>query len=105
MNNNGYTRDDVIAGFLNSKELMNLQSEISESLGNGKTLPIVYFNQGIYDFVIRNYVCILDREGELDGVEYWGRILLAGERLRKKSPWDSFILRNSEQKGSPVKIT
>ena len=80
MNNNGYTRDDVIAGFLYSKELINLQSEISESLGNGKTLPIVYFNQGIYDFVIRNYVCILDREGEPGGVEYWGRILLAGEK-------------------------
>gem|GEM_PF-2220788 len=72
---NGGSREQVLAGFVNSDEFSALCDSIGYPRGtleigtDGKARSS--FKQEINNFVMRNYKYALERTGEAKGVEYW----------------------------------
>ncbi len=86
---NGATREQVLAGFVNSPEFFNLCREYGISRGymyeNGTAV-----NPGIYRFAERLYSTILERQGDEDGIESW-TVAIAGGGCSPEAAAESFF--------------
>lgn len=77
---NSADRDNVLAGFLNSDEFFGVRTKVRMAKGDVSNRAVVKYNQGLYEFVLRNYHIILERTGDAAGVEGWCRLLLYKEK-------------------------
>ena len=68
---NGGTREQVLAGFVNSVEFSNLCDKYGIARGTMSADGSNIYNSGVRDFVLRNYEKALNRRGETTGVEDW----------------------------------
>ena len=66
----GYSREYMLAGFVNSDEFFSLCANFGISKGYMNEDGTVV-NEGIYRFAERLYTKVLERSGEKDGIEYW----------------------------------
>ncbi|HAF25981.1 MAG TPA: hypothetical protein DCG85_01560, partial [Lachnospiraceae bacterium] len=56
---NSADRDNVLAGFLNSDEFFGVRTKVRMAKGDVSNRAEVKYNQGLYEFVLRNYHIIL----------------------------------------------
>ncbi len=86
---NGATREQVLAGFVNSPEFFSLCRGYGISRGylneNGTAV-----NPGIYRFAERLYSTILERQGDEDGIESW-TVAIAGGGCTPEAAAESFF--------------
>ena len=82
--NRGTTRNEVLAGFVNSLEFANLCDKYGIARGTLESDGSSIYNAGVRNFVLRMYTKCLKRDGETLGVEDWSH------RINKKmmSPED-----------------
>ena len=69
--NNGISRNEVLAGFVNSLEFANLCDKYGIARGTLENNGSSIYNAGVRDFVLRMYTKCLNRDGETVGVEDW----------------------------------
>lgn len=69
--NGGTSRNEVLAGFVNSEEFANLCDKFSIARGTLETNGSSIYNEGVRNFVSRLYTKCLKRKGETLGVEDW----------------------------------
>ena len=75
----GASREQVLAGFVNSLEFANLCDEYGIARGTMEDDGSNVYNAGVRDFVLRNYEKALKREGETAGVEDWTHRINTGQ--------------------------
>ena len=76
---NGMSREEVLAGFVNSAEFGNLCDEYGIARGTMESDGSNIYNAGVRDFVLRNYEKALGRKGETAGVEDWAHRINTGQ--------------------------
>lgn len=69
--NQNISREEVLAGFVNSKEFGNVCDEFGIARGTMEKDGSSVYNEGVRNFVLRIYTKALKRSGETEGVEYW----------------------------------
>ena len=75
----GSTRTQVLAGFVNSQEFANLCDKFGIARGTMMDDGSTLYNEGVRNFVLRNYTETLGRAGETSGVEDWSARINRGE--------------------------
>lgn len=68
---NGRSRENVLAGFVNSTEFSGMCDEYNIPRGTMEEDGSSICNSGVRSFVLRNYTKALGRKGETTGVEDW----------------------------------
>ncbi len=86
---NNASREDVLAGFVNSSEFFDLCKEYGISRGLMKTNGVAV-NAGIYRFATRLYTTILERDGDRDGIDYWTILISSGTYTPKGAAQNFF---------------
>lgn len=75
--NSGMSREQVLAGFVNSGEFFTLCKDYGIYRGllleDGSAI-----HPGIYRFSARLYTTVLERDGDRDGIDYWASQLASG---------------------------
>lgn len=71
----GMDRNEVLAGFVNSKEFGGICEDYGIARGTMEKDGSSIYNPGVRNFVLRNYTKALARDGELEGVEYWSHLI------------------------------
>lgn len=69
--NRGTSRNEVLAGFVNSLEFANLCDKYGIARGTMESNGSSIYNAGVRNYVLRMYTKCLKREGETLGVEDW----------------------------------
>lgn len=69
--NGGTSRNEVLAGFVNSLEFANLCDKYGIARGTLESDGSSIYNAGVRNFVLRMYTKCLKRDGETVGVEDW----------------------------------
>ena len=69
--NNGTSRNEVLAGFVNSLEFANLCDRYGIVRGTMENNGSSIYNAGVRNYVLRMYTKCLKRDGETLGVEDW----------------------------------
>ena len=69
--NQNVSREEVLAGFVNSKEFGVVCDEFGIARGTMEKDGSSIYNEGVRNFVLRIYTKALGRSGETEGVEYW----------------------------------
>ncbi len=77
--NGGMSREEVLAGFVNSAEFGALCDSYGIARGTMESDGSNIYNSGVRDFVLRNYEKALGRPGETAGVEDWSHKINKGE--------------------------
>ena len=86
----GASRNEVMAGFVNSKEFTATCDSMNVSRGTMDSDGSIKYNEGVYRFVQRCYGEGLARKGEIEGVEDWTYRINSGA-MTPKSVAQSFI--------------
>ena len=81
--NEGSSRTSVLAGFVNSAEFGNLCESFGIARGTMEEDGSSIYNEGVYNFVKRNYTKTLGRKGEIAGIEDWCHRINKGELTMK----------------------
>ncbi|MCR5654065.1 MAG: DUF4214 domain-containing protein, partial [Lachnospiraceae bacterium] len=81
--NEGSSRTSVLAGFVNSAEFGNLCENFGIARGTMEEDGSSIYNEGVYNFVKRNYTKTLGRKGEIAGIEDWCHRINKGELTMK----------------------
>ncbi|MBP5291555.1 MAG: DUF4214 domain-containing protein [Lachnospiraceae bacterium] len=75
---NGGTRKLVLAGFINSKEMEQLASELNVAAGRYQSDDLLDRNYGVTSFVSRLYLVCLGRKYDEPGLRSWVSVMLNG---------------------------
>ena len=73
---NGMSREYVYRGFADSQEFANVCGQYGVRQGTISLGRYRDQNEGVTSFVNRLYVKLLERQGDEDGKEDWGRVIL-----------------------------
>ena len=76
---NGRSRTGVLSGFVNSAEFGALCERYGIARGTMEEDGSNIYNEGVYNFVKRNYTKTLGRNGEVAGIEDWCHRINKGE--------------------------
>lgn len=88
--NSGRSREDILAGFVNSVEFANLCDTFDIARGTMNADGSTKYNPGVRSFVLRMYTKALNRKGETLGVEDWTNRIVSG-RMSAEDVAKSFI--------------
>ncbi|MCR5212490.1 MAG: DUF4214 domain-containing protein [Lachnospiraceae bacterium] len=80
---NGRSRTGVLSGFVNSAEFGALCERYGIARGTMEEDGSNIYNEGVYNFVKRNYTKTLGRNGEIAGIEDWCHRINKGELSMK----------------------
>ena len=72
----GKTRDEVMAGFINSKEYTQICDVYGISRGTAEKNGTITYNSGVRTFVENNYKGVLSRHSETEGAEFWSKQII-----------------------------
>ena len=72
----GKTRDEVMAGFINSKEYSQICDVYGISRGTAEKDGTITYNAGVRMFVENNYKGVLSRHSETEGAEFWSKQII-----------------------------
>lgn len=72
----GKTRDEVMAGFINSKEYSQICDVYGISRGTAEKDGTITYNAGVRMFVENNYKGVLSRNAETEGAEFWSKQII-----------------------------
>ena len=76
--NNGGSRNEVLAGFVNSEEFSNLCDNYGIARGTMQADGSSIYKPGVRNYVLRMYTVALSRDGETLGVEDWSNRINTG---------------------------
>ncbi|MBQ8189115.1 MAG: DUF4214 domain-containing protein [Lachnospiraceae bacterium] len=76
--NNGGSRNEVLAGFVNSREFSNLCDNYGIARGTMQADGSSIYKPGVRNYVLRMYTVALNRDGETLGVEDWSNRINTG---------------------------
>lgn len=72
---NGTSRTKVLSGFVNSKEFGKICETYNIARGTMEPDGSNIYNAGVRRFVSRLYAEVLERNGDVEGIEYWAYLL------------------------------
>lgn len=72
----GKTRDEVMAGFINSKEYSQICDVYGINRGTAEKNGTITYNSGVRTFVENNYNGVLSRHSETEGAEFWSKQII-----------------------------
>lgn len=72
----GKTRDEVMAGFINSKEYSQICDVYGINRGTAEKNGTITYNSGVRTFVENNYKGVLSRHSETEGAEFWSKQII-----------------------------